>query len=169
MADDPTVPTWIAENAPELADTELFKFSVKLPGGRVIKIDLLQDVDIEFDDLEQHLEQIPAQYVFWASIYSELKHKVTWLDKKISVRRRAVARTTIEQYKSLNIKLTDKQFGVIVDGDEQIIRLDAELALANRNLGKIYHMVEAIRMRSEHCRSLAGFKRQEREQSTRQT
>jgi hypothetical protein len=57
----------------------------------------------------------------------------------------------------------------MIDGDGDLVKAEAELALLQKNVGKVYHMVEAIKLRSEHSRSLAGFKRQEKEQSGRQT
>ena len=55
------------------------------------------------------------------------------------------------------VKVNDE----IVEADDKILELQTFLMLAQRSLGKLYGFVDAIRMKSEHLRSLAGFKRQE--------
>lgn len=207
------LPKWIEDHVPEeVAGSQLFRFNVKLGNGEATaEVDILEDIDIDFDLLEQHLEQIPTQYMYWASIYSELKHQVTILETKIERRKAYLLKEIIANYRANNIKLTDKQAQQLVDADdvdreqlasaikaenlakaeqyrkspeelEKLIELQfrselkktlpylqLQLAIQQRNTGKMYHMVEAIRMRSEHCRSLAGFKRQDKEQAGRQT
>jgi hypothetical protein len=168
MAGD-ELPKWFAEHVPaEVAQGEIFRFDITLRNGHVISIDLLQDIDIDFDILEEQHERVAAQYVFWATIYSEVRASVATLELKLRAKRTAIARMLSAKFKQENQKLTDKQFTAVIDGDPDLIRLEATLAIAQRNCGKVYHMVQAISMRSEHCRSLAGFKRQEKEQSGRQ-
>ena len=84
-------------------------------------------------------------------------------------KKHAVLRKILEEFRENNKKPTDKQTAALLDGDSDLVKHEAELAILQRNCGKVYHMVEAIRLRSEHSRSLAGFKRQEKEQSGRQT
>lgn len=163
-------PKWVQNNvSAALADSKIFVFEVTFPNKLVETIDLFGDLDIDYDQLEDHLEEIPAQYMFWAAAYSELKTRVTVLEAKLGLRRAVLTRETLEQFKSRGVKLTDKQLTLLLDKDKQLNRIEMELAIAQKNAGKVYHMVEAIRMRSEHCRSLAGFKRQDKEQSGHQT
>lgn len=206
----PEVPKWITEHVPEeLQNSHLFRFHVTFPNGTRASIDLLEDLDINFDMLEHHLETIPAQYMFWASVYSELRSLVTTWEIKISRRRAWMVKNLLGHYKEAGIKLTDKQLQQLIDSDgadkaeitseiraqnkskrepsdETVVEdqikeeynrqlkktlpyLEAQLAIQQKNTGKVYHMVEAIRMRSENCRSLAGFKRQEKEQAGQTT
>lgn len=163
-------PKWVQTNvSADLADSKMFVFQVVFPNKLTETIDLFSDLDIDYDHLEGHLEEVPAQYMFWAAAYSELKSRVTVLETKLGVRRAVLTKETLEQFKSRGIKLTDKQLTLLLDKDAKLNRIEMELALAQKNAGKVYHMVEAIRMRSEHCRSLAGFKRQDKEQSSHQT
>ncbi len=162
------LPTWFEENVPaEIAESEVFRFTVAFPSGKTAKFDLTQGIDIDYEMLEQHLEQTPAQFMYWGAMYSELRSKVTIIELQIKARRRAVANAIIEQFRNNQVRLTDKQFEKLLDGDERITKLEAELAATQKRVGKVLYMVEAIRMRSEHCRSLAGFKRQDKEQSSR--
>lgn len=163
-------PKWIVEHIdPTLAESKLFRFKVKLSDGEYTEVDVLQDLDIDYDLLETHLEHVPAQYMFWASIYSELRSMVSIIELKIRARRNKLAVTIIEEYKERSVRLTDKQMNSLIDGDDGLIRLEVELASAQKHVGKCYHMVEAIKIKSDSCRSLSGFKRQELEQSSKTT
>jgi len=163
-------PIWIENNIPTaLADSSMFVFKVRFLNNTEQDIDILADLDIDYDLLEEHLEQIPAQYMYWAAVYSELKSATTMADIKVTKRRAALSTSTLDEFKKKGVKLTDKQLMYVIEQDAVLIRCQAELAMAQKNTGKVYHMLEAIRMRSEHCRSLAGFKRQDKEQSSFQT
>jgi len=50
---------------------------------------------------------------------------------------------------------------LVVESDKRLNKLETELLLANKHCGKMYFMVEAIRMKSDNLRSLAGFARAE--------
>jgi len=163
-------PVWIEEHLPsQLSDSKLFKFKIKLPNDQIVDIDLLDDVDIEYETLEAHLEQIPSQYIFWSAVYSELKFAISVITIKIDKRKAVVATSIRSKAVANKSKITDKQLNMLIDGDDVLNKLNVESVIMHKNAGKIYHMLEAIKMRSEHCRSLAGFKRQEKEQSTRLT
>lgn len=165
-----TIPKWVSSNVSEpMASSQIFRFQTKFPNGHVEEIDLFADLDIDYDILETHLEEIPAQYMFWAAVYSELKSMVAIAEMKVDRRRAALTKEILEQFKTKAIKLTDKQLTNLIAIDDKLATLQVELAATQKKTGKVYHMVEAIRLRSEHCRSLAGFKRQDKEQSGHQT
>lgn len=167
---DRQIPRWFQDYVPiEISNSTIFKFQVKMPGGATVDIDLLQDLDINYEILEEHLETTPAQYQFWSSVYSELRSNVAALELKIKTRRNTIAARTIDKHKSENIKVTDKQLNYIIDSDKKLTEYEAQLTVTNKHVGKLYHMVKAIEMKSEHCRSLAGFKRQDKEQSAHTT
>ena len=171
MADEPDkLPKWFQEHVPlDLANSNLFKFKVKLQNGTVCEVNLAQDIDIDFEILEDQHERIPAQYIYWAAIYSELRCAVAVLELRMRSKKHLILRKILEEFHARNAKPTDKQTNALLDGDSDLVKFEAELAILQRNCGKVYHMVEAIRLRSEHSRSLAGFKRQEKEQSGRLT
>ena len=173
MATSP-IPRWITENAPEVAVPDIFRVRLRFPKGpeqqpTVVEVDVLKDLDIDFDRLEEHLETIQGQFAFYACLYSEAKAQVRILEKRIAMRRAVITKAVLEAYKARSIKITDKQLMSLVDEDEKLKRLELELIILEKNVGKLGLMIDAVRMRSEHCRSLAGFKRQEREQSARQS
>lgn len=166
---DYKLPRWFAENIdPGIADSELFRFSVTFPNKQKIEFDLVKGIDIDYDLLEEELEAIPAQYMYWAAVYSELKSMVTKQELRIRARKNIIAAKTINKYKDEKVRLTDKQLNSIIDKDNKLMELELVLATFQKQTGKAYHMVEAVRMKSENCRSLAGFKRQEYNQTQNQ-
>ena len=164
------LPEWFQEHVPpEIAESSLFRFNIKMPNGVTIPINLTQDIGIDFEILEQQHEQIPAQYIYWAALYSELRCMVTGLELSMRSKRKVIANMVSQKFKATGAKLTDKLLLELINGDDDLVRLEAKLAIAQKHCGKVYHMVQAIQLRSEHSRSLAGFKRQEKMESSRLT
>ena len=58
-----------------------------------------------------------------------------------------------------------EQVKSIAEKDKELQKLDVKLALIQKHVGKMWHMVEALKLKAEVLRSLAGFKRQERLES----
>lgn len=160
------LPKWISEHVPtEVAESTLFKFNIKLLNGNTITVNMLNDLDIDYDILERQLEDIPAQYAFWAAVYSEVRSYVAVYERRIKAKKGRLTETIIEAAKIDKVKLPEKIVASIVEKDESLAKLDMDLASAQMKAGKLYHMLEAIKMKSELTRSLAGFKRQEKSDS----
>lgn len=202
--------SWLTEHLDaSLLGSTLFKFNVKLPNCGNVSVDLTEDVHIDYELLEQHLQDIPAQFVFWGSVYSEVKAQVSALETRISRRKAYLTRMMVEKAKFGGQKLTEKQVQAFIDADgvdenkvrrDQLIKnteratpltedelevaikaaiqtelqqtlpyLEIQLLAVLKIQGKLWHMVEALKMRNENCRSLAGFKRQDKEQTGQMT
>ena len=154
-------PSWIDEHIPEeLATSSLFRFAVKLPDGNTIDVDLLQDIDIDYDRLEQQLEQTPSQFVWYAAILAELKSQVQILERKCKAKRGSLTEVAVTVARETGVKPTADQVKAMIESDDTLNTLEARLVLAQKHASKIHHMVEALRMKSDNLRSLAGFKRQ---------
>ena len=110
--------------------------------------------------------QTPQIYAFWAMVYSEQRSEVAQLDRILKRRKSEIKQTIIEEAKRRDLpKVTDKVFNDLVEKDEIILKYEMKLIMANRTMGKLYNIVEALKMKSEHLRSMAGFKRQEMQDS----
>ncbi len=167
MGSDRTTPrpTWISVNLPpEIIRSELFVFDVKLTDGTIVKVDMVNDVEIDYEALEEQMDRVPGQYVWWSSVYSEAKAMVTLMERRIKIRRGILIEEALKESRSLNLRLTDKQTDRIVETDDKLNKWEMVLAILQKNTGKLYHMVQAIQMKSELLRSRSGFKRQELEQ-----
>jgi len=158
---------WFSENlSPEITE-RIIKLRVDMGDGKIVDKDFRPDLKLDYETLEEDLEITPQVFVFWAAVYSEQKAAVARLDRKAK-RRRAIAYDLIiqESRKEDWPKVPEKIFRELVEKDDELLRIESQLILANRTMGKLYNIVDAIKMKSDHLRSLAGFKRQEQRDST---
>lgn len=156
------LPIWIENYVPpELSASVLYKFKLKLPNEQSIDVDLRQDLDVSYEDLETQMADIPAQFMFWGSLYSEMKQMQAIFERKIKARRGIITDEAIEVAKSAGVKMTDSQIKTIVEKDEVLNKLEENFAIVQKQVGKLWYMTEALRMKSDSLRSLAGFKKQE--------
>lgn len=170
-------PDWITENLPaELADSTLFRFIVQLQvvesrdedGKQIhkkLEVDMLPDLDINYDILELQMASIPAQYAFWAAVYSELKMGVAIAERKLKARKGKVIERITTECNLSKVRLTADQIKSIAEADSSLIEAELKYERAQMVCGKTYHMIEAIKLKAELARSLAGFKKKEQEQS----
>lgn len=147
-------------------DSTLFRFKVPLPStGSKVQVDILYDLDLDMEILEEQMQDLPAQYAYYAAFYSELRLMVARAERSLKVRRGEAVRFTTDEAKERGTKLSVDSIKQIVEADEKLGVADERLAKANMLCGKMYHMLEALKMKAELARSLAGFKRQEQSQS----
>jgi hypothetical protein len=166
------LPDWVMENLPkELVESTLFRFDIMLQVNetdenganrkKTITVDILPDLKLDYEELEEQMMRLPAQYAFWAAIYSEVRNSVELMERAIKVRRGQAIGELLRSGREDNIKLTTDQVKQVLESDEQLVRLDEKLQRLQMQNGKLYHMMEALKMKAELSRSLAGFKRQE--------
>lgn len=156
--------SWITENIPpELANSSLFKFDVIMPDKSIIKVDLLSVIDVDYEKLEQQLCDTPSQFSWFAVVLAELKAQVYVLERKCKGRRGFLTNEMVTIGRETGSKLPADQIKVVIESDEILQKMEVKLAGAQATANKLHHMVEALKMKSEHLRSLAGFKRQDRE------
>jgi len=161
---------WIDANVPEeLISSSLFRFDVTLrvPDQndpkklKKITIDILSDLDVNMDILEEQMQNIPSQYAYWAAIYSELRVAVAVAERNLKVRKGKATDEVARTAKEAGTKITAEQMRHIVEVNPGLVEADLRLANAHMLAGKVYHMMEAIKMKHEVCRSLIGIKKAE--------
>jgi hypothetical protein len=119
------------------------------------------DLDIDYQIIQQQLEDTPSEFAYWCAIFSELKMQVNKLERTIKVRRGKLVEKILKEAMDSSVRLTDKQVQAIIEADEELNKLEVKLMIAQKHTGKMGFMVEAIKMKSDNLRSLAGFARQE--------
>lgn len=162
------LPNWINENIPKelLNSTTLFRFKVPLPStGEKVTVDILPDLDLDYEILEEQMQDIPAQYAYYSTFYSELRLLVARAERNLKARRGEATQTVSDTAREHGTKLSADTIKQIVEADAKLIQADERLQKAQMICGKIYHMLEALKMKAELARSLAGFKRQEQDKS----
>lgn len=168
------LPAWIEANIPEeLVSSSLFRFNVTLQvpdpesnsKKREITVNILPDLDIDMEILEEQMQDIPAQYAFWSSVYSELRLAVALAERKLKVRKGEAIQAVQREMEANKTRISVEQQKLIMEMNPPLVRADTNLAVAQKNAGKIWHMVKALEMKHEVCRSLIGLKKSEHEKS----
>lgn len=171
------LPKWIDENLPtELATSTLFKFNVKLqatewdpddPNRRrrkEIEVDILPDLDLDLDIIESQMADLPAQYSFWAAVYSEVRLGVAVAERKLKARKAEVTKLINEEYRKEGLKPPAADvLKTVVEADKRLNEAEMAFQHAQMQAGKLYHMIEALKMKAELARSLLGLKKQDRD------
>jgi hypothetical protein len=152
---------WFERNIPEDVADRIIKLRIHI-GDSVVERDFRPDLKIDYETLEEDLCTIPQQFAYWAMVYSEAKAEVAKLER-ISKRRRAeITGQILDEAKKENMpKIAEKVFRDLVEKDPQLLKIESTIIFANRTMGKLWNIVEALKIKSEAIRSLAGFKRQE--------
>jgi len=140
---------------------QLMHIRVQLSKDQVIEKDIRPDVTIDYDMLEEQLQQTPATFAFWSMLLAESKKQVAIFERAIQRRKGEVTKMLLDEAKNDGTKLRGSDVKDLIEADDDLNSLNAQLILANRTQSKLFAVVEAMRMKSEHLRSLAGFKRQE--------
>jgi hypothetical protein len=148
---------WFTQNIPEeVSDSSIFRFSVTI-GKQTVELDMRSDLDIDYTIIQQQLEDTPSEFAFWAAIYSELKLRVSAKERQLKSCRGKIADEIMKECLKHSTKATDKQVTTAIEADQRIVVLESELMLLEKQAGKLYYMVEAIKMKAENLRSLSGF------------
>lgn len=155
---------WYESNVPEDIAKQLITLRFPVQDG-VVERDFRPDVEIDYDDLVRQLEETPAMFSFWANLLAEVRKQVAVLERKIKRRKGEVTRTLLDEARSKDVKLRGDDVRDLIEADDQLNKFEAELIMANKHLSKLFAITDAIKMKSEHLRSLAGFKRQEQRDS----
>lgn len=154
---------WLDSLDRDIVDT-VFKIKIEMPDGKKIIRDFSIDLSIDYDLLEEQLINTPVMFAFISSILSDQKFTCAKLERQIARRKAKIIENAHNQALKDGIKLHKYVLDELVEVDDEILKWQSKLMLAQKVMGKLYGMLEAMRMKSEHLRSLAGFKRQEMRQ-----
>jgi hypothetical protein len=157
---------WFAKHIPEDIANRIIKIKVDLGGGRIVEEDFRPHLVFDYETLEEEMETTPQMFAYWAMVYSESKAEVAKLDRIAKRRRAQITDTILQEAKEGNMpKVSREVFKDLVEKDPELLAIEAKLILANRTMGKLWNIVDAMKMKAEMLRSLAGFKRQEMQSS----
>jgi hypothetical protein len=152
----------VFESVPKEIRDLLVTIRVKLPNRKVIKQDISPLVDISYDLLEKQLETTPSLYVFWGMIHAEQEMVVAAQELNLKKRTAEIADKMQDLARKDGLKeLRRSDIKDFVDMDEQVLKIRAKMVLEQKTLSKLNVVMDALKMKSEHLRSLSGFKRQE--------
>jgi hypothetical protein len=90
-------------------------------------------------------------------IYSEVKEKANVFEKKIRRRRGILTQEILLENKSLR----RGDIADIIECDNDLLEIEGQYIHLQKLVGKLYHTLEALKMKNDNIRSLSGFKKQE--------
>ncbi|MBD3407197.1 MAG: hypothetical protein GF411_13845 [Candidatus Lokiarchaeota archaeon] len=153
-------PTSLLEVADEVQEI-LFRIEVNLKGNKIV-CETRENLKIDYDEILFELERMPQIYHAWSQMYSEVKEQVNVADKKIRRRR---GQLTAHIISDMGKSMSRGTIADLVECDDSLLTLEADLFRLQKLAGKLYFTLESLKMKSEHMRSLCGFKRIEMQDS----
>lgn len=151
---------WFSENLGDDLSKQLIRIKAEID-GQTLEKDVRPDVAINYEYLEDQLVETPSMYVFWGTLLAEYRKQVAIIERAIKTRRGKVTRELLDEANKTGVKLRASDVNDLIEADDKINTLEAKLIIVNKTLSKLFCIVDAIKMKSEHLRSLAGFKKQE--------
>jgi hypothetical protein len=156
--DKELVNKWFSINVDKEVADIVIRLKVRLAGrDGTFNRDFRPDINIDYDDLESQMEEIPSIFAFWSSILSEQRAQTAMLERSIKMARGKIFRALMEGDGSIPKWKVDEH----IDGDDDINKLEGKLIIEKRKESKLFVIVDSLKMKSDSLRSLAGFKRQE--------
>lgn len=159
--------SWIKKNvSADLADY-LFNIKLTLPDRiGLVQRDVRADLVIDFDLLEDQLAENPEMLAFFDLLLAEQVAKVASLKVKVLRQRGKTLEAILDASRMAHgqaMRRADCED--LVEADDAVVELEAEIILEQLKLDRVKSVVGSIKMKSEHLRSLAGFKKQERQET----
>lgn len=154
-------PEWVFPEVPSDIAAKLYRFKVDLGGESKANIDMSSNLNVDYDTLQEDMAQLPGEYAFVSSVFSEAKAMVAVIERAIKIKRGQLAEKIIDMAREQKVKLSEKVVLAIIEKDEQLGRLENKLIIAQKHAGKLYHLLKLKDMKFEIMRSLAGFKKQD--------
>jgi len=142
------------------------------PTFEIVERSFREDLAINMIDLEEQMMDAPSIYAFWSSLLSEQQMITAALERKVKIRRAAVKRELKAEAAKLAVSggglstrsgLNRDDIDDLMADDSEIQDLEGDLIKARRTEGKLWGIVNAMKMKAETMSSLAGFKKQEYE------
>ena len=143
-------------NMSEYFDASQLRFSIKVitPAGKEVTIDPLAQVVINEDNVKQEIQDLPAQYAFFSSVYISAKKKCSMLDLKLSRTKNDLAKLTRKEASSKGKDLNNKQVEEIVSGIKMVQDLEDQLLNAESEKDQLYYICIALDKKSYSLKSL---------------
>jgi len=151
----------IFEEIPEEIRNLVVRIRVSMPDRKPINYDFRPLVKISYEHLEEQLTHTPSHFAFWGMIHAEQKMIVAVLDLNLRKRKAELAAAIMEQSKKDGITPRRSDITDVLESDVEVMRTQAKMIIEEKSLNKLNVLMEALRMKSEHLRSLSGFKKQE--------
>lgn len=151
---------WISSNIdPEIVEY-LFHIKVRLPDKiGIYQRDVVPDLVVDFDRLEEQLQETPQMIAFWNMLLAEQKTIVVTLERKIKTIRGQIVENMLEKSHMEKVDIRSNDLKEIINKDKQLLEIEARLILNQKIEDRVETVVDALCKKLDSLRSLAGFKK----------
>ena len=158
---------WIENNINKDISDYLFNIRLEcLPNNiGVYQRDVRPDLNIDYDQLELQLVDIPAMLAFWDMLLAEQKNKRAKLEKKKEIIRGFITASMLKEADDNKVKMRREDIKDVICADDSIVEVESQILTELKKEEKIRVIVRAIQIKAENLRSLSGFKRIERSET----
>lgn len=156
--------SWIKNNIQEDVANYLFNIKINSLPTRIglFQRDVRQDIDISFDDLEKQLEETPEMIAFYDQLLAEQRMKLNVLLRRKDILRGRITKQMLEEARDTDVKVRSTDLKDMINADPALIDLEKDIIVESRIEEKVRSVVRVLQIKSEHLRSLAGFKKEEK-------
>ena len=148
----------------EISD-HIFRISMKVGNRSTLIKDVRPLLKIDFECLENELESLPAILFFYEALLAEQKSILATLDTRKEFIKSQLTSQIKNKAEEDDVRLSDAKMKNLISGDEKTLQITCEIIQEQRNFDRLRAVVNCLMRKSEHLRSLAGFKRDERTRS----
>lgn len=154
--------SWITETLPHDIADYLFNVRVTLDNRKSEFVhDVRDDVMLDYEDLEEQLQETPQMLLTYDLLLADQNAKVAALERRVIALRGNITSRFVKE--DANLRRSDIED--IIESDKNIDDIEKILIVERRNEQRIRAVIKALQMKSEHLRSLAGFKREDKRHS----
>ena len=131
-------------------------------GDKSISRDVRPDVSVDYDMLEDQLEECPSVLFFYSQMLADQKSKTNIIERQIKIKRSTLVEEFLNNAHQANVNIRRRDIDDLIESDEDLQKLEVQLIISRRTESRLYGIVDAVKMRFDALRSLAGFKREEK-------
>jgi len=121
-----------------------FKIIVNTPSGKSIEINPLAQLQVNETDIKDELKLMPAQYMLYASTYSEYKKQLDLLENEIEQVENEATKRIRREWNDENIKLTIKLIAELLVDDPEIQEKTKQLVMLRNTVNQLYYFCKAL-------------------------
>jgi hypothetical protein len=120
---------------------------------------------VDFDLLEDQLQETPEMIAFWDMLLAEIKIRVEAISHAIRVQRGKITSRIINEAQAKQLDVKSTELKELINADPAMIQLELKLISAKKSEEKLKVVVEAATRKFDALRSLSGFKKVEKNQA----
>jgi hypothetical protein len=157
---------WLEDNIdPKLVE---YLFEIKIDNLKNIgsyQRNFAKDATVDFDLLEDQLQETPEMIAFWDMLLAEIKIRVETISHAIRVQRGKITSRIINEAQAKQLDVKSTELKELINADPAMIQLELKLISAKKAEEKLKVVVEAATRKFDALRSLSGFKKVEKNQA----